>query len=259
MHDRNDMSILFAIFLVIFALFVVNECIRKKGADITMHEDVILQTETTISEDITEKTQTVTTIKLMTTETITTTETHMTTAVETEIYSEETNYSEETLYVETNDETLEEFTEQIPNDVYYDDAIIIKDESIPITYGPATQENVDTYDVVQDTEYFSSSNETVLFGHVNKSFEILDSVCVGERIVLRNHGYEKGYIVERSELATLSPNGKNILFLTDNEKILYKDFDNETIILVTCTKDYVWERRWVVIATIESLEVGYEE
>lgn len=45
------------------------------------------------------------------------------------------------------------------------DALIIGDDVMEIFYGPATQENVDEHDVVQDTSIWSNERSTFFFGH----------------------------------------------------------------------------------------------
>ena len=147
-------------------------------------------------------------------------------------------YEEDTPYVEAEEQQ------------YYSDCIIISNNVIPVFCGAGSQENVDAYEVVQDTEYFCDTNKILLFGHVYKSFGILDSVAVGDEITLINNYNEMHYYVTRSEHALYEPENKDFRFPSDGEVVIKRNYDEPTIILVTCKPDYGYEHRWIVTAVM---------
>ena len=188
------------------------------------------------SKTTTETTAETTTVVETTTETTTTT---MVTTLITEVIEETTNITEvtEELYVEPEIE------------IY--DGLIIGDHVIDVVRAKADQQNVDAYDVVQDNDFLSGVNKTYLFGHNNRSFRILDTVNVGDRITLVNEGNYRDYVVQRSELGTIDDLNEDIILFSDNSIIVKREYDVDTIILITCATGYARNYRWVVIATIE--------
>ena len=131
---------------------------------------------------------------------------------------------------------------------YYSDCVIISGNVIPVFCGPASQENVDEYDVVQDTQYFCDTNKIMLFGHFYKSFQILDSVAVGDEITLINSDYETHYYVTRSEIALYEDENWDFRFPSDGKAVIKCNYYEPTIILVTCKPEYGYEYRWIVTA-----------
>lgn len=165
--------------------------------------------------------------------------------------------------VETNDEgTVEADVQEIPqeyvqediqqpeitNNYLESDYIVIKGNSIPIAYGVATQDMVDTYDVVQDTGLIEDTNNTFLFGHNDWSFSILDTVNCGETITINNYGVTKNYQVERSELAILTDDETDIIMFSDGNNVVYRDYGFPALVLITCARGYDWNYRWVIVA-----------
>ena len=90
---------------------------------------------------------------------------------------------------------------QTENILDVENAIIIHNKIIEVFCGPATQENTDQYDVVQDNECISDYLSTFFFGHVTGSFSCLRGVEVGEKIILVNNGIKNEYVVTKSEKA----------------------------------------------------------
>lgn len=164
---------------------------------------------------------------------------------------------------ETNDEgTVEAAVQEIPqeyvqediqqpeitNNYLESDYIVIKGNTIPIAYGAATQDMVDTYDVVQDTGLIEDTNNTFLFGHNDLSFSILDTVNCGETITVNNYGVTKNYQVERSELAILTDDETDIIMFSDGNNVVYRDYGFPALVLITCARGYDWNYRWVIVA-----------
>ncbi len=154
-------------------------------------------------------------------------------------------------------EMIQEETQMDDNDVQTEittvtedeikDAIIINGNVMDIFYGVASQENVDEHDIVQDTGYFTDYSSTFLFGHNYGSFSCLESVNIGDLIILVNNGVEKKYVVTRSEKAIVSNNGFDIQSCSDGMRMVYNDFEYENIRLFTCLEESPDTYRWVVI------------
>ena len=210
----------------------------------TLHTDV---TTNTLKKDVdhtvysaTNLTEIVTTTKPVTTTYVT--ETTNVTVVETEpivTQTEEIVYETEVEYEQNN---------QTQMDTIPDDSLVIHDNAIPLVYGYVTQDMVDAYDVVQDTGLITGSDNTILLGHSNRSFIVLDSVEVGETIILNNYGDTKYYEVQRSELAILNQEGTDVQFLSDGIIAIRHDYGYPALVLVTCANGYAWNYRWIVIA-----------
>lgn len=168
-----------------------------------------------------------------------------------------------TEYVETTiTEQIEQLTEsvqqeniepetEVESNVYIpDDCIIIHDVIIPLVHLPAYQSNVDANDVVQDANLYDNAvNKILLFGHVNKSFGILNSVCTDEVITLVNSGEPKEYVVRRSELGVVNDSNTDIILADGERTVLYTDMGYPELVLITCADETVNRYRWVVIAT----------
>ena len=159
----------------------------------------------------------------------------------------------EPVVVQTEEVVYEPEVEYQPDapiqiDTIPNDSIVIHNNAIPLAYGKANQAMVDAYDVVQDTELIPDTNNTILFGHSNGSFSVLDSVGVGETIILNNYGDIKYYEVQRSELAILNQDGTDAQFFTDGIEAIRYEYDYPALVLVTCANGYAWNYRWIVIA-----------
>lgn len=131
----------------------------------------------------------------------------------------------------------------IPND-----SLLIKENTIFLTYGIPNQDLVDNSEAVYDTGEHSNEYNTVIFGHAYKSFTILDSVEVGETIFMNYHGFTKSYEVTRSERATISQNETEIRFVSDNEEVVKTNYGYHGLVLVTCDKQDDVNYRWIVVA-----------
>ena len=118
----------------------------------------------------------------------------------------------------------------------------------PYPIGENNQDMVNTYDVVQDTGLIENTNNTILFGHNNRSFSILEEVNCGEIITLNNFGVEKSYQVEKSELGILSDDETDILTINDGNFVIYQDYVFHALILITCANNYNWNYRWIIVA-----------
>lgn len=172
-----------------------------------------------------------------------------------ETHEEVIQQSDDTASItEGTEETVSTQTITLPREYqedYINDAIIIKDECIAIAYGPATQTNVDSNDVLQDTELFSSSNVTYFFGHNFRSFGVLEEVEVGEIITVRNYGEEVSYKVDISGKGELVNGGMDIKLFDSGQYVVSNRYDKESIVLITCASVLRPNDRWVVIATVE--------
>lgn len=178
---------------------------------------------------------------------VTTIETH---EEETQVTTEETTISvEETKETEVTTYTQ---TEKKPEDIKntQDDVLIMQRNEYPIFYGPATQKNVDRHDVVLDTLLFSKKNATYLFGHDTGAFWLLKYINVGETITIRSTDSEKKYKVVMNKIGNMTRDEKDIVF-EDGTCIINTEYDQETIILVTCVGGMRTSLRRVVFATIE--------
>lgn len=175
-----------------------------------------------------------------------------TTSEETSIITDElttdTTILTEEMITENECELIYETQEEINNNYVDSDFIIIKGNVIPIAYGVATQDMVNTYDVVQDTGLIENTNNTILFGHNNRSFSILEEVNCGEIITLNNFGVEKSYQVEKSELGILSDDETDIVTINDGNFVIYQDYGFHALILITCANNYNWNYRWIIVA-----------
>lgn len=172
-----------------------------------------------------------------------------------ETHEEVIQQSNDTISItEGTEETVCTQTITLPRDYqedYVNDAIIIKDECIAIAYGPATQINVDSNDVLQDTELFSSSNVTYFFGHNFRSFGILNEVEVGEIITVRNYGEEVSYKVDISGEGELVNGGMDIKLFDSGQYVVNNQYEKESIVLITCASVFRPNDRWVIIASVE--------
>lgn len=137
---------------------------------------------------------------------------------------------------------------EVPDNYYESDYIVIKGQTIPISYGKATQGMVDANEVVQDTGLIEGTNNTFLFGHNDRSFSILDTVNCGETITINNYGVTKNYQVERSELAILTDDETDIVMFNDGGNVVYRDYGFPALVLITCAGGYGWNYRWIIIA-----------
>lgn len=143
---------------------------------------------------------------------------------------------------ETTETTYVNPTEQIQ------DEIIIGDRTIEIVYGPANQENIDKYDVVQDTEYWSNDSSKYFYGHNYRSFSCLKKINVGETITLINDGCAIEYVVTRSEKGIITNNNTDIKSCVDDTMLITTRFEHDNIRLITCVDVFSPTYRWVVIA-----------
>ena len=195
----------------------------SKLKDMTANDEVIVTTSNVMTSNLT---TTMTMTSSITTSTTTTTD------VAISIFEdEETTIKDEIVVAE------------IPSE-----CIIIHDNTIEIVHARANQYNVDSYDVVQDTDLCDNSNAIYMFGHNNKSFAILDTVSLDESITLVNDGIPVEYTVERSELGILAENGEDVNLLTDGFNIRYQGYESQKLILITCATGYPSNYRWIVIA-----------
>ncbi|MBR2745008.1 MAG: hypothetical protein IKE01_06940 [Clostridia bacterium] len=147
-----------------------------------------------------------------------------------------------TTQTECAESTYETTTQQVM------DAIVINDKVIEIEHGPANQENIDKYDVVQDTEYWSTEKSKFLFGHNFRSFSCLSKINVGDTITLINNGCACEYVVTRSEKGELANEGMDIRSCVDDTMLITADFERDNIRLITCFNYFSPTYRWVVIA-----------
>lgn len=203
------------------------------------------ETNIAITRDICTSTITTQASLIQTTETTSTTLTSLTTEYIEVAIAEEIEQT-----VEPALENIEPDVEVQENVITPNDCIIIHDTIIPIIHDVATQYVVDTNDVVQDTGYYDLAvNKILLFGHVNKSFSILNSVCTNEVITLVNSGEAKNYIVSRSELGLVNDENTDIVLSDGERTVLYTDMGYPELVLITCDDETVSRYRWVVIAT----------
>ena len=202
-----------------------------KLSEISTTSTTLVQT-TTITEltDFAQITQTTQTTLLQTTPTIITT-------ADTTVYSA-------TTYSDTEETTIE--TE--PTSTKLEDCLIIKNNIIQITYGPANQEMVDENDVVQDTEYWSDERNKYFFGHNVRSFSCLFEIEIGDIITVINNGIETKYKVFKCEQGILTDDGFNIKSNVDDTNLVFTDYGCDTIRLITCCPVvYPRDYRFVVI------------
>ena len=128
---------------------------------------------------------------------------------------------------------------------YPDNCLIIGNNVINIKIAPASQRNVNAYDVVQDNADVSTSDNIVLFGHNYNSFKCLRSVKVGQKIKLSNYGKITEYTVFRSERGRNSSDGTEIYSENDGKELVYTYHGYDDVLkLVTCDGN----QRWVVSA-----------
>ena len=128
---------------------------------------------------------------------------------------------------------------------YPDNCLIIGNNVINIKIAPASQRNVNAYDVVQDNADVSTSDNIVLFGHNYNSFKCLRSVKVGQKIKLSNYGKITEYTVFRSERGRNSSDGTEIYSENDGKELVYTYHGYDDVLkLITCDGN----QRWVVSA-----------
>ena len=128
---------------------------------------------------------------------------------------------------------------------YPDNCLIVGNNVINIKIAPATQRNVNAYDVVQDNADVSTSDNIVLFGHNYNSFKCLRSIKVGQKIKLSNFGKITEYTVFRSERGRNSSDGTEIYSENDGKELVYTYHGYDDVLkLVTCDGN----QRWVVSA-----------
>ena len=150
--------------------------------------------------------------------------------------------TESVLEPETQTETQNE--PNIPND-----SLVIRSSIIKLAYGDASlQALIDNSDAVYDTGYISNEYNTMIFGHSDKKFEILDAMEVGEIFYMNYHGEVRLYEVQKSGLADLDEYHNDATFVGENEELLYTDFGYHSLFLITCDKQDPVNRRWIVIA-----------
>ena len=146
----------------------------------------------------------------------------------------------QTQEVKNNTKTSNQTTTKYP-----DNCLIIGNNVINIKIAPASQRNVNAYDVVQDNADVSTSDNIVLFGHNYNSFKCLRSVKVGQKIKLNNYGKTTEYTVFRSERGLNSSDGTEIYSENDGKELVYTYHGYDDVLkLVTCDGN----QRWVVSA-----------
>ena len=144
----------------------------------------------------------------------------------------------------TNELILEPTTKLEPNVPM--DSLVIKEVEIKLTFGDAAeQEMIDKNDAVYDEAKISNYFNTIILGHKEKGFNILDSMIVGEKFSMNYHGKIKHFEVQQSGLAELSEDGINLIY--DGEELFDKDFGYHGLILVTCDKQDEVKHRWIVV------------
>ena len=159
--------------------------------------------------------------------------------------------NEEKTEVPSNTVTTTEFVEPttekeitIPND-----SLVIKEVVIKLAYGDASnQANIDNNDAVYDTASISNDLNDLIFGHKEYSFNILDSMQVGEKFAMNNHGKLKYYQVQKTGRAILNENHSDATYIGETEQLYYHDFGYHGLILVTCDKQDAENHRWVIVA-----------
>lgn len=127
--------------------------------------------------------------------------------------------------------------------------IIINNQVIETVICPSYQENIDAYDVVQDVDYLSKENDIVLIGHNYRSFAIIETIAVGDTVILVNYGVPYYYEVHRSELSYLNYDRTDIFSCEQGDSLFQGDFGFEnTLRLITCSSDNRPGYQWIVVA-----------
>lgn len=132
-------------------------------------------------------------------------------------------------------------------DLNMQDCVILNDQVIQIVYAPANQSNVDKYDVVQDTEYWTTEKDKYLYGHDYRSFFWLKYVEVGDTVTLINGGVKNEYTVIRSEIGKLTEDMCDVRSTNDDTSLILGDFNCETLRMMTCVSGISTSYRLVVI------------
>ncbi|MBQ7668800.1 MAG: hypothetical protein IJS47_05695 [Clostridia bacterium] len=163
--------------------------------------------------------------------------------------NEQKEKEEITVTVEADTAVEEEF-----NDEWFDypqNCLVIGDKVIDLFVGPADQDNVDNFDVVQDAGRpggFSTETSIVFFGHCYRSLRCLKDVKIGDIITVYNDGVAAEYKVLRSELAVMNATNTDAVAVSDGTNLLRSEMEGETARFITCTSMLPTTERWVVIA-----------
>ena len=130
----------------------------------------------------------------------------------------------------------------------YKNCIFFAGRVIPFVRCKPTQGNVNAYDIVEDTNVFSTKYNKFFFGHNTRSFKYLYDVNVGNEIFLKEGRKICKYVVFRAEYAELNTDASDAFSCEDGISLVETCFGTETIRLFTCAKGYPSYYRWIIIA-----------
>ena len=152
----------------------------------------------------------------------------------------------------TTSETTSTVVPATPTELQEKDAILLPAKTgsiiVPVKVAPATQDCIDTYDIVRDNKLFSTNENILLFGHDSKSFRCLYNLKEGDQIVLWSDYIPKTYTIAQNTCGNLNNYETDIL--DDNKNsLLYNDMGANCLRLITCEADlFLRYNRRVVIA-----------
>lgn len=118
-----------------------------------------------------------------------------------------------------------------------------------IYIGDMTQSNIDTHDLVYDTDYFGVKGPWIL-GHNYGTLGKLPNVKVGQIVYISINGNVKTYVVKYSEFAMQNNTLTDIIGQSSGISVL-SNLAGETLHMYTCygsTKNH----RWMVLAELVS-------
>lgn len=126
--------------------------------------------------------------------------------------------------------------------------LIINGNPIEVVIDEPNQDNVNCYDVVQDSWWFSNSRDIFFFGHSYGSFSILNSINLDDTITLINYGIPHEYVVFRSDLGYVTDDNLDIISNDDGQYLVSTSYNYETIRLITCASALGSGWRYVITA-----------
>jgi len=166
---------------------------------------------------------------------------------EEEILTEETLDEEFEVEETWEDEILPEETIIDYSNCPYN-CLIINGNPIEVVIDEPNQDNVNCYDVVQDSWWFSNSRDIFFFGHSYGSFSILNSINLDDTITLINYGIPHEYVVFRSDLGYVTDDNLDIISNDDGQYLVSTSYNYETIRLITCASALGSGWRYVITA-----------